>query len=128
MNKQVKSPFKRAGQGGNRRFLINAAVLAAGCLLVVQPLTGIWLGADFQDSMKYSPILIYSSVFSCFTTFMGSIYLAAKETKRSLITSLFSGIINVGLNMAKSFISRQQYLIIFLVKLLMSLIKTVLMH
>ncbi|MGN0624187.1 MAG: lipopolysaccharide biosynthesis protein [Oscillospiraceae bacterium] len=73
-------------------------IMAAGCLLVVQPLTGIWLGADFQDSMKYSPILIYSSVFSCFTTFMGSIYLAAKETKRSLITSLFSGIINVGLN------------------------------
>ena len=35
MNKQVKSPFKRAGQGGNRRFLINAAVLAAGCLLVI---------------------------------------------------------------------------------------------
>ena len=35
MNKQVKSPFKRAGQGGNRRFLVNAAVLAAGCLLVI---------------------------------------------------------------------------------------------
>ena len=35
MNKQVKSPFKRAGQGGNKRFLINAAVLAAGCLLVI---------------------------------------------------------------------------------------------
>ena len=35
MNKQVKSPFKRAVQGGNRRFLINAAVLAAGCLLVI---------------------------------------------------------------------------------------------
>ena len=35
MNKQVKSPFKRAGQGGNRRFLINAAVLAAGCLLII---------------------------------------------------------------------------------------------
>ena len=35
MNKQVKSPFNRAGQGGNRHFLINAAVLAAGCLLVI---------------------------------------------------------------------------------------------
>lgn len=73
-------------------------IMAAGCLLIVQPLTKIWLGDAFQDSMKYSPILIYSSVFSCFTTFMGSIYLAAKETKRSLMTSLFSGIINVGLN------------------------------
>lgn len=73
-------------------------IMAAGCLLIVQPLTSVWLGGAFQDSVKYSPILIYSSVFSCFTTFMGSIYLAAKETKRSLLTSLFSGVINVGLN------------------------------
>ena len=35
MNKQVKNPFKKAGQGGNKRFLINAAILAAGCLLVI---------------------------------------------------------------------------------------------
>ena len=63
-----------------------------------RPLTGIWLGEKFQSSVMYSPILIYSSVFSCFTTFLGSIYLASKQTKRSLTTSLFSGIINVGLN------------------------------
>ncbi len=73
-------------------------ILAAGCLMIVQPLTKLWMGQQYWDSMRYSPILIYSSVFSCFTTFMGSIYLAAKETKRSLMTSLFSGIINVGLN------------------------------
>ncbi len=73
-------------------------ILAAGCLMIVQPFTALWLGDDFQSSKMYSPILIYSSVFSCFTTFMGSIYLAAKETKRSMMTSLFSGIINVGLN------------------------------
>lgn len=73
-------------------------ILAAGCLMIVQPLTAVWLGESFQESVKYSPILIYSSIFSCFTTFLGSIYLASKETKRSMITSLFSGIINVVLN------------------------------
>lgn len=73
-------------------------ILAAGCLMIVQPLTAVWLGESFQESVKYSPILIYSSIFSCFTTFLGSIYLASKETKRSMITSLFSGIINVALN------------------------------
>lgn len=35
MNKQVKNPFKKAGQGENKRFLINAAILVAGCLLVI---------------------------------------------------------------------------------------------
>ena len=73
-------------------------VLAAGCLLIVKPLTSIWLGENFQSSIMYSPILIYSSVFSCFTTFLGSIYLASKQTKRSLMTSLVSGVTNVTLN------------------------------
>ena len=73
-------------------------VLAAGCLLIVKPLTGIWLGESFQESIRYSPILIYSSVFSCFGTFLGSIYLASKQTKRSLMTSLVSGVTNVVLN------------------------------
>lgn len=74
-------------------------IIAAGCLMVVRPLTGIWLGPEFQDSALYSPLLIFSSVFSCFVTFLGSIYLTSRRTMRSLVTSLFSGIINIGLNM-----------------------------
>lgn len=73
-------------------------ILVAGCLLIVQPVTNFWIGADFRDCVRYSPIIIYATIYSCFTTFMGSIYLAAKETKRSLFTSLVSGVINVGLN------------------------------
>ena len=73
-------------------------IIAAGCLMLVRPLTNIWLGAEFQDSAYYSPLLIFSSVFSCFVTFLGSIYLTSRRTTRSLVTSLFSGIINVGLN------------------------------
>ncbi|MBQ8965823.1 polysaccharide biosynthesis C-terminal domain-containing protein [Ruminococcus sp.] len=73
-------------------------ILAAGCLLVVQPITRIWIGASVRECVNYSPLLIYSTIFSCLTTFMGSIYLASKKTKRSLFTSLISGLINVGLN------------------------------
>ena len=73
-------------------------ILVAGCLLIVQPVTNFWIGADFRDCVKYSPIIIYATIYSCFTTFMGSIYLASKQTKRSLFTSLVSGVINVGLN------------------------------
>lgn len=73
-------------------------ILAGGCMLVIQPITNIMIGADFRECVRYSPILIYSTIYSCFTTFMGSIYLASKKTKRSLFTSLVSGVINVGLN------------------------------
>ncbi|WP_295153864.1 lipopolysaccharide biosynthesis protein [uncultured Ruminococcus sp.] len=74
-------------------------ILAAGCLLIVQPITNIWIGKTVRECVRYSPLLIYSTIFSCLTTFMGSIYLASKKTKRSLFTSLVSGVINVGLNM-----------------------------
>ena len=73
-------------------------ILAAGCLLVVQPITNVWIGKSVRECVLYSPLLIYSTIFSCLTTFMGSIYLASKQTKRSLVTSLISGVINVGLN------------------------------
>ena len=73
-------------------------IIAAGCLMIVRPLTAVWLGDEFQDSAYYSPLLIFSSVFSCFVTFLGSIHLTSRKTVRSMVTSLFSGIINVGLN------------------------------
>ncbi|MGN1113722.1 MAG: lipopolysaccharide biosynthesis protein [Oscillospiraceae bacterium] len=73
-------------------------IVAGFCQLIVYPLTAIWMGENFQVSAQYSPILIYSSIFSCFTTFLGTIYITTKRTNRSLITALASGVINVVLN------------------------------
>lgn len=73
-------------------------ILVAGCLLIIQPLTHIMIGKDFQSCVQYSPIIAYSTIFSCFTTFMGSIYIATKQTTRSMYTSFISGAINIGLN------------------------------
>ncbi|MGN0633161.1 MAG: polysaccharide biosynthesis C-terminal domain-containing protein [Oscillospiraceae bacterium] len=73
-------------------------ILAAGCLMICRPLTAVWMGDMFQESARYAPILIYSTIFSCFTTFMGSIYLASNKTKRSLFTSMIAGVINIGAN------------------------------
>ncbi len=73
-------------------------MLAAGCLMLCSPITKIWMGDSFQESARYAPLLIFSTIFSCFTTFMGSIYLASNKTKRSLVTSLIAGAINITLN------------------------------
>lgn len=73
-------------------------ILAAGCMLVLQPVTNILIGAEYRECIRYSPLLAYSTVFICFTTFMGSIYIATKQSKRALMTALVSGVINVGLN------------------------------
>lgn len=83
-------------------FDINQSVLyiiAAGILMIIKPLTMIWLGDAFQSSVLYSPGLVFSTVFICFTTFMGTIYVVTKRSKNSLYTSLVAGIINVSLNL-----------------------------
>ncbi|MCD8095462.1 MAG: polysaccharide biosynthesis C-terminal domain-containing protein [Ruminococcus sp.] len=74
-------------------------ILAAGCLMLCKPITQIWMGESFQESAMYSPLLIYSTIFSCFTTFMGSIYLSSKKTKRSMVTAMIAGVINVAFNL-----------------------------
>lgn len=73
-------------------------ILAAGCLMICKPLTMIWMDKKVWDSAVYAPILIFSSIFSCCTTFMGSIYLASNKTKRALATSVIAGAINIILN------------------------------
>lgn len=74
-------------------------IIAAGVLLLVKPVTMIWIGPAFRESINYAPILIYATVFTCFSTFMGTAYIATKNTVRSLVTSLVSGVINVGINL-----------------------------
>ncbi len=83
-------------------FDVNQSVLyiiAAGILLVIQPLTMVWIGDEFQPSVLYAPGLVFSTVFICFTTFMGTIYVVTKRSKNSLFTSLIAGIINVSINL-----------------------------
>ena len=67
MNKQVKNPFKKAGQGGNKRFLINAAILAAGCLLVIFRMQtwGTVVSLCLLKSLKLIPELVRSICWSC---------------------------------------------------------------
>lgn len=72
--------------------------LAAGILLINRPLTYIWVNPNYHEAMLYSPILTVATVFTCFNVFLGSVYIAEKKTKRSFVTSLAAGIINIILN------------------------------
>ncbi len=84
-------------------FKLNQAVMyvmAAGILLINRPLTYVWVNPAYHDAMLYSPILTLATVFTCFNVFLGSVYIAEKRTKRSFMTSLAAGIINIVLNFA----------------------------
>ena len=73
-------------------------VMAAGILMINRPLTYIWVNPAYHEAMLYSPILTMATVFTCFNVFLGSVYIAEKRTKRSFITSLAAGVINIILN------------------------------
>lgn len=73
-------------------------VMAAGILMINRPLTYIWVNPAYHEAMLYSPILTMATIFTCFNVFLGSVYIAEKRTKRSFMTSLAAGIINIILN------------------------------
>lgn len=101
-------------------------LIAGGILLMVKPVTMIWIGPDFRESISYAPILIYATVFTCFATFMGTAYIATKNTLHSLATSLISGVINVAINVvfiprigiyAAALSTLASYVVVFFIRL-----------
>lgn len=73
-------------------------MVSAFILLLVTPITNIWIGPAFRESVNYAPILIFATIFTCYVTFFGTIYAVAQKSVRSLVTSLIAGIINVLIN------------------------------
>ncbi len=75
-------------------------LISAGILLLNKPITYLWVDEAYHDAYLYSPVLTVATVFTCFNVFLGSVYIAEKKTKRSFITSLAAGVINIVLNFA----------------------------
>lgn len=57
-----------------------------------------FIAVEYYDSWKTVPFLLLSVVLSSFSSFLGTNYIAAKETKGVFSTSLLGGISNVALN------------------------------
>lgn len=75
-------------------------LLAAGILLLIRPITYIWVDPAYYEAYLYSPVLTIATVFTNFNVFLGSVYIAEKKTVRSFLTSLCAGVINIVLNFA----------------------------
>lgn len=100
-------------------------VLSAGILFFLHLITNIWIGKDFRDSVLYAPILIYATIFTCFTTFMGTIYTVHKKSVRSLVTALIAGGINIVVNISlvkvigiysAAIAALSSYLVVFIIR------------
>jgi len=61
-------------------------------------ITSVLVSAEFYSAWIYIPVLVLSTVFTCFSTFLGSIYMAEKKSGDVLITTIISAIVNIILN------------------------------
>lgn len=73
-------------------------VLAAGLMLVIRIAIEIFCEPEFEIAFRYTPFLILSVSFTCFSTFMGSVYVASKKSVRSMVTAAIGAGVNVLLN------------------------------
>ena len=73
-------------------------VIGAGMLLLIKPIISIICDEPFHIAYIYTPFLVMAVVYSCFGTFMGSIYVAAKQSKRSMVTATIGAALNISFN------------------------------
>jgi len=73
-------------------------VLAAGLMLVIRPAIIMFCEPEFYIAYQYTPFLILSVSFTCFSTFMGSVYVASKKSVRSMVTAAIGAGVNLILN------------------------------
>lgn len=67
-------------------------------LLIIRPFISVFCAEQFRNAYIYTPFLVMAAVFSCFATFMGSIYVASKQSKRSMLTTAVGACMNLLLN------------------------------
>jgi len=100
-------------------------IMAAGLMLVIRPALELMTAEGFGQAYRISALLIMAVIFSCFSTFSGSVYVASKKSVRSMVTALSGAVLNIALNFlliplwglygaaASIFIS---YLVIFIIR------------
>lgn len=73
-------------------------VVGSGMLLFIRPFISVFCAKEFNTAYIYTPFLVLAAVYSCFATFMGSIYVATKQSKRSMVTTAVGAAVNILFN------------------------------
>ena len=73
-------------------------IMAAGLMLTIRPALSIFSSEEFHEAYRFSSILIMAVVFTCFSTFAGSVYVASKKSMRSMVTAIIGAAVNILLN------------------------------
>ena len=73
-------------------------VVAAGILLLLIPMHSILVNEKFFEAYRFTPLLVVAAIFTCYSTFLGSIYSASKKSINTFVTISVAGVLNIILN------------------------------
>jgi O-antigen/teichoic acid export membrane protein len=74
-------------------------VVAAAMLFLIRHLLGIMAaGEGFEEIFRHTPMIVLAVIFTCFSSFMGSVYIASKKSVRSMLTVMAGAMSNIILN------------------------------
>ncbi|MBR2388312.1 MAG: oligosaccharide flippase family protein [Clostridia bacterium] len=77
------------------------AILVAGASFIIlgsQVFTNILLADSYFESWRFVPILTVATMFSAFSSFLGSVYFLEKKSVYSMLTALTGALVNIVLN------------------------------
>jgi len=67
-------------------------------LLVARPILKFYVASAYFEAWKYVPFLLVAFLFGALSSFLAANYLAAKKNKGNMLSTIFGGCINIGLN------------------------------
>lgn len=73
-------------------------VLCVGITLFVKIIAMMLFQKDFYIAWRFVPILLYASVFSGLSSFLGTIFTSAKKTSAVFVTTMLGAVTNIVLN------------------------------
>lgn len=82
-----------------RAYMALIFTAASGLILMAKPIIHILASKSSYLAWQFVPLLVISSVFSCFVTFLGSVYMVEKKSMRTLLTTAAGAVINIILNL-----------------------------
>ena len=101
------SAVKESGEKHTGKFFTNVFkayqsvifMAGAGIILLAEPIIVLLADEAYFDAWQFVPVLIMATVFSCFSSFLSSVYMVEKKGTLSLVTMMAGAVTNVALNL-----------------------------
>ncbi|WP_314062330.1 polysaccharide biosynthesis C-terminal domain-containing protein [uncultured Vagococcus sp.] len=68
-------------------------------VMLIKPIMAVFIGENFYEAWQYVPILLVGVVFSCFASFIGTIYSASKRNVGMFVSTFIGAITSVLLSL-----------------------------